>query len=161
MHFIEDVLFAESSLPPNIKHKATKESKHDWIGKRWFVSLSTDSVTQLKLQYQNIQMCKYNQITAVCPPSNVPFSQIEELYESYCLQKRLRDGASKMVKAYTSSAGSKEARESLAEASKGHKEYTEVSGQGVGKIEWMKRSFFMSKYRSIQKQWHPLLPVEA
>ncbi|XP_075905362.1 rho family-interacting cell polarization regulator 1-like isoform X2 [Nelusetta ayraudi] len=52
-------------------------------------------------------------------------SKIEELYESYCLQKRLRDGASKMVKAYTSSAGSKEARESLAEASKGHKEYTE------------------------------------
>lgn len=55
--------------------------------------------------------------------------QVEELYESYCLQKRLRDGASKMVKAYTSSAGSKEARESLAEASKGHKEYTEVSGR--------------------------------
>lgn len=38
-----------------------------------------------------------------------------------------------MVKAYTSSAGSKEARESLAEASKGHKEYTEVSGQEVEK----------------------------
>lgn len=37
-----------------------------------------------------------------------------------------------MVRAYTSSAGSKEARESLAEASKGHKEYTEVSGQEVG-----------------------------
>lgn len=62
-----------------------------------------------------------------------PFSQVEELYESYCLQKRLRDGASKMVKAYTSSAGSKEARESLAEASKGHKEYTEVGWQGLGK----------------------------
>lgn len=157
MHFIEDVLFAESSLPPNIKHKATKESKLDWIGKRWFVSLSTGSVIQLKLQYQNNKMCTYNQITAV----NFPFSQIEELYESYCLQKRLRDGASKMVKAYTSSAGSKEARESLAEASKGHKEYTEVSGQGVGKVEWMKCSFFMCKYRSIQKQWHPLLPVKA
>lgn len=40
-----------------------------------------------------------------------------------------------MVRAYTSSAASKEARESLAEASKGHKEYTEVSGQEVGKIE--------------------------
>lgn len=38
-----------------------------------------------------------------------------------------------MVKAYTSSAGSKEARESLAEASKGHREYTEVSGQVLGK----------------------------
>lgn len=54
------------------------------------------------------------------------FCQIEELYEAYCLQKRLRDGANKMVKAYTASSGSKEARESLAEANKGYKEYTEV-----------------------------------
>ncbi|XP_022054314.2 rho family-interacting cell polarization regulator 1 isoform X1 [Acanthochromis polyacanthus] len=52
-------------------------------------------------------------------------SKIEELYEAYCLQRRLRDGASKMVKAYTASPGSKEARESLAEANKGYKEYTE------------------------------------
>ncbi|KAM4573566.1 rho family-interacting cell polarization regulator 1-like isoform 2-T2 [Odontesthes bonariensis] len=52
-------------------------------------------------------------------------SKIEELYEAYCLQRRLRDGANKMVKAYTDSPGSKEARESLAEANKGYKEYTE------------------------------------
>ncbi|XP_072242643.1 rho family-interacting cell polarization regulator 1 [Leuresthes tenuis] len=52
-------------------------------------------------------------------------SKIEELYEGYCLQRRLRDGANKMVKAYTDSPGSKEARESLAEANKGYKEYTE------------------------------------
>ncbi|XP_029008361.1 rho family-interacting cell polarization regulator 1 isoform X3 [Betta splendens] len=52
-------------------------------------------------------------------------SKIEEIYEAYCLQRRLRDGANKMVKAYNASPGSKEARESLAEASKGYKEYTE------------------------------------
>ncbi|XP_062276272.1 rho family-interacting cell polarization regulator 1 isoform X1 [Scomber scombrus] len=52
-------------------------------------------------------------------------SKIEELYEAYCMQRRLRDGANKMVKAYTASPGSKEARESLAEANKGYKEYTE------------------------------------
>ncbi|XP_056137267.1 rho family-interacting cell polarization regulator 1 isoform X2 [Lampris incognitus] len=52
-------------------------------------------------------------------------SKIEELYEAYCLQRRLRDGANKMVKAYTVSPGSKEARESLSEANKGYKEYTE------------------------------------
>ncbi|XP_070763464.1 rho family-interacting cell polarization regulator 1 [Enoplosus armatus] len=52
-------------------------------------------------------------------------SKIEELYEAYCLQRRLRDGANKMVKAFTASPGSKEARESLAEANKGYKEYTE------------------------------------
>ncbi|XP_029289008.1 LOW QUALITY PROTEIN: rho family-interacting cell polarization regulator 1 [Cottoperca gobio] len=52
-------------------------------------------------------------------------SKIEELYDAYCLQRRLRDGANKMVKAYTTSVASKEARESLAEAHKGYKEYTE------------------------------------
>ncbi|XP_041650938.1 rho family-interacting cell polarization regulator 1 isoform X2 [Cheilinus undulatus] len=52
-------------------------------------------------------------------------SKIEELYEAYCLQRRLRDGANKMVKAYTASPVSKEAKESLAEANKGYKEYTE------------------------------------
>uniref|UniRef100_A0A4W4HJF2 FAM65 N-terminal domain-containing protein n=1 Tax=Electrophorus electricus TaxID=8005 RepID=A0A4W4HJF2_ELEEL len=53
------------------------------------------------------------------------FSQIDELYEAYCMQRRLRDGANKMVKAYTASPGSREARESLSEANKGFKEYTE------------------------------------
>ncbi|XP_053126688.1 rho family-interacting cell polarization regulator 1 isoform X2 [Hemicordylus capensis] len=53
-------------------------------------------------------------------------SKIDELYEAYCIQRRLRDGAHNMVKAYTTaSPGSKEARESLAEASRGYKEYTE------------------------------------
>lgn len=52
-------------------------------------------------------------------------SKVEELYEAYCLQRRLRDGASKMVKAFMVSPSSKEAKESLAEANKGYKEYTE------------------------------------
>jgi len=63
----------------------------------------------------------------------LPYStrlQIEELYDAYCLHRRLRDGASKMVKAYTASHLSKEARESLAEANKGYKEYTEVKRRG-------------------------------
>ncbi|XP_075796778.1 rho family-interacting cell polarization regulator 1 isoform X2 [Pelodiscus sinensis] len=53
-------------------------------------------------------------------------SKIDELYEAYCIQRRLRDGAHNMVKAYTAACpGSREARDSLAEASKGYKEYTE------------------------------------
>ncbi|KAL2094118.1 hypothetical protein ACEWY4_011430 [Coilia grayii] len=52
-------------------------------------------------------------------------SKIDELYDGYCMQRRLRDGANKMVKAYTASTGSREARESLSEANKGFKEYTE------------------------------------
>ena len=56
-------------------------------------------------------------------------AQIDELYESYCVQWRLRDGAYNMVRAYsTSSPGSREARDSLAEATRGHREYTEVRG---------------------------------
>ncbi|CAL1595165.1 unnamed protein product [Knipowitschia caucasica] len=52
-------------------------------------------------------------------------SKVEELYEAYCLQRRLRDGANKMTKAFMVSPSSKEARESLAEANKSYKECTE------------------------------------
>lgn len=40
-----------------------------------------------------------------------------------------------MVKAFTSSPGSKEAKESLAEANRGYKEYTEVRGARRGRGE--------------------------
>ncbi|MEQ2291713.1 Rho -interacting cell polarization regulator 1, partial [Ameca splendens] len=52
-------------------------------------------------------------------------SKIEEFYEAYCLQRKLRDGAHKMVKAYSANPGSKEAKESMGEATKGYKECTE------------------------------------
>ncbi|XP_067342343.1 rho family-interacting cell polarization regulator 1-like isoform X2 [Channa argus] len=52
-------------------------------------------------------------------------SKVEELYDAYCIQRRVRDGASKMVAAFNSATGSKEARESLSEANKGYKECTE------------------------------------
>ncbi|XP_044050774.1 rho family-interacting cell polarization regulator 1-like [Siniperca chuatsi] len=52
-------------------------------------------------------------------------SKVEELYDAYCIQRRLRDGASKMVAAFNLATGSKEARESLSEANKGYKECTE------------------------------------
>lgn len=53
-------------------------------------------------------------------------SKIDELYEAYCVQRRLRDGAYNMVRAYsTGSPASREARDSLAEATRGHREYTE------------------------------------
>lgn len=52
-------------------------------------------------------------------------SKLEELYDAYCIQRRLRDGASKMVAAFNSATGSREARESLSEANKGYRECTE------------------------------------
>lgn len=67
-------------------------------------------------------------LSGAFPPATLlsPF-QIDELYEAYCVQRRLRDGAYNMVRAYsTGSPGSREARDSLAEATRGHREYTEV-----------------------------------
>ncbi|CAK6954877.1 rho family-interacting cell polarization regulator 1-like [Scomber scombrus] len=52
-------------------------------------------------------------------------SKVDELYDAYCIQRRLRDGASKMVAAFNSATGSREARESLSEANKGYRECTE------------------------------------
>ncbi|KAK2112863.1 Rho -interacting cell polarization regulator 2 [Saguinus oedipus] len=53
-------------------------------------------------------------------------SKVDELYEAYCIQRRLQDGASKMKQAFATSPASKAARESLAEISRSYKEYTEV-----------------------------------
>lgn len=73
--------------------------------------------------------------------------QIDELYEAYCMQRRLRDGANKMVKAYTASPGSREARESLSEANKSFKEYTEVSGCGCERTAGRKDKKMRGKAR--------------
>ncbi|XP_008589931.1 PREDICTED: protein FAM65B-like [Galeopterus variegatus] len=52
-------------------------------------------------------------------------SKVDELYEAYCIQRRLQDGASKMKQAFANSPASKAARESLSEINRSYKEYTE------------------------------------
>ncbi|XP_021035843.1 rho family-interacting cell polarization regulator 2 isoform X2 [Mus caroli] len=52
-------------------------------------------------------------------------SKVDELYEAYCIQRRLQDGASKMKQAFGTSPASKAARESLSEINRSYKEYTE------------------------------------
>ncbi|XP_043764306.1 rho family-interacting cell polarization regulator 2 isoform X5 [Cervus elaphus] len=52
-------------------------------------------------------------------------SKVDELYEAYCIQRRLQDGASKMKQAFATSPASKAARESLSEINRSYKEYTE------------------------------------
>uniref|UniRef100_M3ZCC5 Rho family-interacting cell polarization regulator 2 n=1 Tax=Nomascus leucogenys TaxID=61853 RepID=M3ZCC5_NOMLE len=52
-------------------------------------------------------------------------SKVDELYEAYCIQRRLQDGASKMKQAFATSPASKAARESLTEINRSYKEYTE------------------------------------
>ncbi|XP_032717546.1 rho family-interacting cell polarization regulator 2 isoform X3 [Lontra canadensis] len=52
-------------------------------------------------------------------------SKVDELYEAYCIQTRLQDGASKMKQAFAASPTSRAARESLSEIGRSHREYTE------------------------------------
>lgn len=52
--------------------------------------------------------------------------QVDELYEAFCIQSRLRDGAIRMKQAFSSSPSSKGTKESIAEVNRRYKEYTEV-----------------------------------
>ncbi len=52
--------------------------------------------------------------------------QVDELYEAFCIQSRLREGASRMKQAFSSSPSSKGTKESIAEVNRRYKEYTEV-----------------------------------
>ncbi|XP_053102252.1 rho family-interacting cell polarization regulator 2 isoform X1 [Hemicordylus capensis] len=62
-------------------------------------------------------------------------SKVDELYEAYCIQRRLRDGANKMKQAFGLSPASKAARESLSEIGKSYKEYTENMCTIEGELE--------------------------
>uniref|UniRef100_A0A673AP34 Rho family-interacting cell polarization regulator 2 n=1 Tax=Sphaeramia orbicularis TaxID=375764 RepID=A0A673AP34_9TELE len=53
-------------------------------------------------------------------------SKVDELYEAFCIQSRLRDGASRMKQAFSSSPTTKGTKESIAEVNRRYKEYTEV-----------------------------------
>ncbi|XP_014109682.1 PREDICTED: protein FAM65C isoform X2 [Pseudopodoces humilis] len=54
-------------------------------------------------------------------------SKVEELYEAYCIQCRLRDGATNMKHAFSLSPSTKASRESLVELYKNVQECTEVT----------------------------------
>lgn len=51
---------------------------------------------------------------------------MDELYEAFCIQSRLREGAIRMKQAFSSSPSTKATKESIAEVNRRHKEYTEV-----------------------------------
>uniref|UniRef100_A0A672FYA4 Rho family-interacting cell polarization regulator 2 n=1 Tax=Salarias fasciatus TaxID=181472 RepID=A0A672FYA4_SALFA len=58
-------------------------------------------------------------------------SKVDELYEAFCIQSRLRDGASRMKQAFSSSPSTKGTKESIAEVNRRYKEYTEVSFEAL------------------------------
>ncbi|GAA6099430.1 rho family-interacting cell polarization regulator 2 isoform X4 [Tachysurus ichikawai] len=62
-------------------------------------------------------------------------SKVDELYEGFCIQRRLRDGASKMKQAFTASPSTKGTRESLTEVNRRYKEYTENMSTFEGELE--------------------------
>uniref|UniRef100_A0A4W3IJ19 Rho family-interacting cell polarization regulator 2 n=1 Tax=Callorhinchus milii TaxID=7868 RepID=A0A4W3IJ19_CALMI len=76
-------------------------------------------------------------------------SKVDELYEAFCIQKRLREGAAKMKQAFSSSPSTKGARESLAEINRSYKEYTEVTNtmafSGFGPRTGTKILLFLSE----------------
>uniref|UniRef100_A0A669BCI5 Rho family-interacting cell polarization regulator 2 n=1 Tax=Oreochromis niloticus TaxID=8128 RepID=A0A669BCI5_ORENI len=53
-------------------------------------------------------------------------SKVDELYEAFCIQSRLREGAIRMKQAFSSSPSTKGTKESIAEVNRRYKEYTEV-----------------------------------
>uniref|UniRef100_A0A3P8WPC2 Rho family-interacting cell polarization regulator 2 n=1 Tax=Cynoglossus semilaevis TaxID=244447 RepID=A0A3P8WPC2_CYNSE len=56
-------------------------------------------------------------------------SKVDELYEAFCIQSRLRDGASRMKQAFSSSPSTKGTKESIAEVNRRYKEYTEFTSK--------------------------------
>ncbi|XP_031649017.1 rho family-interacting cell polarization regulator 2 isoform X4 [Oncorhynchus kisutch] len=52
-------------------------------------------------------------------------SKVDELYEVFCIQRMLREGASKMKQAFSASPSTKATRESILEVNRRYKEYTE------------------------------------
>uniref|UniRef100_A0A7N6B7P8 Rho family-interacting cell polarization regulator 2 n=1 Tax=Anabas testudineus TaxID=64144 RepID=A0A7N6B7P8_ANATE len=58
-------------------------------------------------------------------------SKVDELYEAFCIQSRLREGASRMKQAFSSSPSTKGTKESIAEVNRRYKEYTEVQSQNI------------------------------
>ncbi|KAJ8402996.1 hypothetical protein AAFF_G00359120 [Aldrovandia affinis] len=62
-------------------------------------------------------------------------SKVDELYEAFCIQRRLRDGACKMKQAYCASPSTRGTRESLAEVSRRQKEYNENMCTFEGELE--------------------------
>lgn len=57
--------------------------------------------------------------------------QVDELYEAFCIQSRLREGASRMKQAFSSSPSTKGTKESIAEVNRRYKEYTEVLAETI------------------------------
>lgn len=57
--------------------------------------------------------------------------QVDELYEAFCIQSRLREGAIRMKQAFSCSPSTKGTKESIVEVNRRYKEYTEVPAKSI------------------------------
>lgn len=73
------------------------------------------------------------------------FFQVDELYEAFCIQSRLREGASRMKQAFSSSPSTKGTKESIAEVNRRYKEYTEVLAASLSVYEEYKQKIANSE----------------
>uniref|UniRef100_A0A673Z784 Rho family-interacting cell polarization regulator 2 n=1 Tax=Salmo trutta TaxID=8032 RepID=A0A673Z784_SALTR len=81
-----------------------------------------DKLTSLmKDMKRNSRLVRQDCVTicVLCP------LQVDELYEVFCIQRKLREGASKMKQAFSASPSTKATRESILEVNRRYKEYTE------------------------------------
>ncbi|KAG5842572.1 hypothetical protein ANANG_G00179050 [Anguilla anguilla] len=62
-------------------------------------------------------------------------SKVDELYEAFCIQRRLQDGACRMKQAFCASPSTKGTRESLAEVNRRYREYSENMCTFEGELE--------------------------
>uniref|UniRef100_A0A452HKT1 Rho family-interacting cell polarization regulator 2 n=1 Tax=Gopherus agassizii TaxID=38772 RepID=A0A452HKT1_9SAUR len=91
---------------------------------------------QLKDMKRNSRLvCQIKAIERYMRRLEFHISMVDELYEAYCIQRRLCDGASKMKQAFAMSPASKAARESLSEINRSYKEYTENMCTIEGELE--------------------------
>uniref|UniRef100_A0A452DUM1 Rho family-interacting cell polarization regulator 2 n=1 Tax=Capra hircus TaxID=9925 RepID=A0A452DUM1_CAPHI len=76
-------------------------------------------------EYLEVHQTELDKLTTQLKDMRRNSRLVDELYEAYCIQRRLQDGANKMKQAFATSPASKAARESLSEINRSYKEYTE------------------------------------
>uniref|UniRef100_A0A8C4HM87 Rho family-interacting cell polarization regulator 2 n=1 Tax=Dicentrarchus labrax TaxID=13489 RepID=A0A8C4HM87_DICLA len=79
-------------------------------------------------------------------------SKVDELYEAFCIQSRLREGASRMKQAFSSSPSTKGTKESIAEVNRRYKEYTENMSTFESELENLLGEFHIKMKGEIRKR---------
>uniref|UniRef100_A0A3Q0RUH8 Rho family-interacting cell polarization regulator 2 n=1 Tax=Amphilophus citrinellus TaxID=61819 RepID=A0A3Q0RUH8_AMPCI len=80
-------------------------------------------------------------------------SKVDELYEAFCIQSRLREGAIRMKQAFSSSPSTKGTKESIAEVNRRYKEYTENMSAFESELENLLGEFHIKMKVNSRQSW--------